>query len=274
VRYFKKVNKKVFGLKVYMGKTTGLLLIEETKERELIFKSWTSPLPIMVHVIGDEIKDAINLAKKYKKRLHICHVTGDQIEFIKEAKKEKVEITCEVTPHHLFLQKSDIKKLGPLGLMKPPLEDLKHQNLLWENLKSIDMIATDHAPHTLTEKKEKTPPFGVPGLETALPLMLNAVSEGKLSMDKLIDMMATSPRKIFKLPKQDNTFLLIDYKKVIDFSKMKLCTKCSWTPFAQMRGRGEIKKVVLRGKTVYEKGRFSQKPSGLVIRPKLSSGTN
>lgn len=267
--YFKNIYKKVFGLKLYMGKTTGPLLVDSAKEQELIFKSWPSPLPIMVHVNGEEVKDAITLAKKYKKRLHVCHVTGGQMKLIKNAKKERIEITCEVTPHHLFLQKNDLKKLGPLGLMKPPLEDFKNQRLLWENLESIDIIATDHAPHTLEEKKDKTPHYGVPGLETALPLMLNAVFEKKLSMNKLIDMMADKPRKIFHLPKQNNTYVIVDSARVYPIAKIKLQTKCNWTPFEKMQGRGEIKKVVLRGKTIYENSIFSKEPSGTVMYPQI-----
>lgn len=267
-QYFKKVYKKVFGLKIYMGKTTGPLLINNAEEQESIFKSWLSPLPIMVHVNGEEVQSAIALAKKYKRRLHICHVTGDQIVFIKKAKKE-IKITCEVTPHHLFLQANDVKKLGPLGMMKPPLENAKNQRLLWDNLSAIDMIATDHAPHTLAEKSSDTTHFGVPGLETSLPLMLEAVFEKKLSMEKLIDMMAAKPRQIFRLPQQEDTFVLVDDSKIYKIANIKLQTKCHWTPFGQLQGRGEIKKVVLRNETVYEDGLFLQEPSGHVVCPQI-----
>lgn len=268
--YFKDIYKTVFGLKVYMGKTTGPLLINNAQEQELIFKSWPSPLPIMVHVNGAEVKEAIGLAKKYEKKLHVCHVTGDQIEIIKKAKKDKVQITCEVTPHHLFLQENDVKKLGPLGMMKPPLENAKNQHLLWENLDTIDMVAADHAPHTLEEKNGEPTPFGVPGLETSLPLMLNAVFEKKLSLAKLTDMMAVKPREIFLLPSQNETYIMVDDAQVFSLAGIKLQTKCHWTPFGNLQGRGEVKEVVLRGETVYQNGEFKKEPSGLVMRPQIT----
>ncbi len=271
VKFFRNVYKKTFGLKVYMGKTTGPLLITDTKEKELIFKSWISPLPIMVHIGGEEIAEAIDLAKKYNKRLHICHTTGDQISFIKKAKKEGLKITCEVSPHHLFLDKRDLKKLGPLAMMKPPLEDGKNQQILWDNLNVIDMIATDHAPHTLTEKQDKNaPPFGVPGLETTLPLMMEAVSKKLITFEKFIEMTSYNPRKVFNIPHQSDTYVLVDISKTYKISDKKLFTKCNWTPFSKLNGRGEVVEVILRGKTVYKNGKFLGKPSGKIMLPEIA----
>ena len=269
VKDFKKVYKKTFGLKVYMNQTTGPLLIDNTIHRDFIFKSWQSPLPIMVHAEGETVEAAIKLAKKYKKALHVCHVTADQIRPIEKAKLADVKITCEVSPHHLFLTKIDVKKLGPLALMKPPLLDEKGRQKLWDNIAKIDMIATDHAPHTIEEKKSVTPPFGVPGLETTLPLMLNAVSKRWLTLERLIEMTSQNPRETFKLPTQNNTYILIDTKPVYEISNKNLFTKCAWTPFLGMEGRGKIKKVVIRGKTVFENGNFISKPQGRIIFPSI-----
>lgn len=267
-RYFKQISPKVFGLKVYMNQTTGPLLIENAADRELIFKSWPSPLPIMVHAEDETVDVAIELAKNYKKRLHICHVTTNQMPQIISAKKAGQNISCEVTPHHLFLNKDDLKTLGPLGLMKPPLLSKKDQEMLWVYLDNIDMISTDHAPHTLEEKYEKlSPKFGVPGLETTLPLMLSAVADGRISMEKLTDMLSLKPRKIFHLPEQPNTYILVDYQKTYPIKSLKLFTKCNWTPFKNLKGRGVIKKVVLRGKTVYQDGKFIGSPQGHVMTP-------
>ncbi|OGD94859.1 hypothetical protein A2697_01180 [Candidatus Curtissbacteria bacterium RIFCSPHIGHO2_01_FULL_41_44] len=267
-QYFTKIAKRVFGLKVYMNQTTGPLLIEKLKERELIFKSWQSPLPIMVHAQGVTVEVAIKLAQKYRKSIHVCHVTTDQMKSIEKAKKEGLKITSEVCPHHLFLNKEDVKRLGPLGIMKPPLLSKRDSCQLWENLDKIDMIATDHAPHTLTEKYDQvSPKFGVPGLETSLPLMLQAVACGRLTIERLIEMTTTNPRRIFKLPAQPKTFILIDFSKTYKISNKKLFTKCDWTPFAGLEGRGEIKKVVIRGKTVFQDGKFVGKPTGKVIYP-------
>jgi carbamoyl-phosphate synthase/aspartate carbamoyltransferase/dihydroorotase len=268
VVFFNLVKSKVFGLKLYLNKTTGPLLIENQSDRELIFKSWESDLPIMVHAMGETIEVAIKFAKKYRKRIHVCHVTTDQINTIKKAKKDKVEITSEVAPHHLFLNQNDLKKLGPLGFMQPPLMSKKDQEKIWDHLDFIDMIATDHAPHTLKEKiNSKQPPFGVPGLETTLPLMLSAVAKRLITQKRLIEMLSTNPKQIFKLPKQEKTFSIVDLTKKYKIQQKKLFTKCAWTPFRDLEGVGEIKQVFLTGAKVFEDGVFLGKPSGKIMTP-------
>lgn len=269
IREFSKIYKKVYGLKIYMNQTTGTLLVENPKEREQIFKFWNSKLPIMVHAEGQTVKSAITLAKKYKKNLHVCHVSYEQLDLIDRAKKEGLPITCEVCPHHLFLSKNDIKTLGPFGVMKPPLLSRSDQKKLWLNIDKIDMVSTDHAPHTIQEKRENPPKFGVPGLETTLPLMLNAVYEKKITLNKLIEMLSTNPAKIFHLPKQNDTYLVINPKEKYKISAKNFFTKNKWTPFEDMEGRGKIEKVVIRGKTVFKGGKFIGKPIGKVIYPKI-----
>src|SRR3990167_6601333 len=265
-RYFPKVYKKTFGLKIYMSQTTGPLLVNKLQEQDLIFKSWLSNLPTMVHAEDELVEVAIRLAKKYKRKIHICHMTANQLKAIKKARKEGLKITCEVCPHHLFLNRSDLKRLGPLGMMKPPLLSKSDQQKLWMNLSEIDMISTDHAPHTLEEKYDQSSPkFGVPGLETTLPLMLSAVSRKLIKLDRLVELLCINPRKIFKLPNQPKTYIIVDTGKKFKISDAKLFTKCHWTPFKGMDGRGKIKKVVLRGKTVFEDGKLIGKPRGVVI---------
>lgn len=267
-KYFNKIKKNVFGLKVYMNQTTGPLLVDAQKDLNLIFKSWQSDLPIMVHAQGETVETAIKLAKEYKRALHVCHVTSNQLSLIAKAKKEGIVISCEVCPHHLFLDSSDIKKLGPLAIMKPPLLTKKGQKKLWQNLDKIDIISTDHAPHTLEEKFDHlSPKYGVPGLETTLPLMLNAMSQGLISQERLIEMTSTAPRRIFHLPVQPNTYVEIDLSKEYKISNKNLFTKCAWTPFVGRKGRGIIKNVVLRGKSIFQDGEFQGKPSGKTISP-------
>ena len=270
-KYFKNIYHKAFGLKVYMNQTTGTLLVEKSKDRKNIFKTWTSVLPIMVHAMGKTLEDAIVLAYKYKKAIHVCHVTADQIIPIKKAKSKGLNITCEVCPHHLFLDKNIIKKIGNLGLMQPPLMEKQDQEKLWANIDQIDMISTDHAPHTLEEKYDQSSPkFGVPGLETALPLMLSAVDKGKLTLERLIEMMSTNPKKIFSLPDQPNTYIEVDLSKKYQISNKGLFTKCAWTPFEGMQAGGKVVKVVIRGKTVFENNIFKGNPLGKVIYPVLN----
>ena len=265
---FKQVASKICAIKIYMNLTTGSLLVDTQEDRELIFKLWTVDQPIIVHAEDEALEVAIKLAKKYHRRLHITHVLSSQIKLIENARSDKVDISCDVTPHHLFLNQNDIHRLGPLAIMKPSLLSKKDQQRLWDSLDKIDMISTDHGPHTLEEKFSLSgPPFGVPGLETTLPLMLFAVSNGLLSIDRLIEMTSLNPHRIFKLPPQPKTYVLVDASKTYTISDKNLFTKCGWTPFEGMEGRGIIKKAVLRGQTIFENGKFIGKPQGRIIRP-------
>ncbi len=268
VAHFNNIKSKVFGLKLYMNRTTGPLLVESQKEKELIFKSWQSQSPIMVHAMGETIEVAIKLAKKYKRKIHVCHVTTDQISTLKKAKKDGVEISTEVCPHHLFLNENDLKDLGPLGMMQPPLMNKKDQKKMWEHLDFIDMISTDHAPHTLEEKfGGESAPFGVPGLETTLPLMLSAAAKGLITKERLKKMLSTNPKKIFKLPKQEKTFVVVDITKKYKIGQKRLFSKCTWTPFKDLEGVGEIKQIFLRGEKIFENGQFVGKPIGQIMVP-------
>ena len=269
-KYFKNIYQKAFGLKIYMNQTTGPLLVDKFADQDLIFKSWSGKLPIMVHAQDETVEIAIKLAKKYKKRIHICHTTTNQLGSIQKARKEGALITCEVCPHHLLLSRDDLKRLGPFGIMKPSLLSKADQLKLWDNLDLIDVISTDHAPHTQEEKYDQSSPkFGVPGLETALPLMLSAVGKGLLTFERLIALMSTNPKKIFSLPVQPDTFVEVDLSKKYKLSNKGLFTKCGWTPFMGMVGRGRVKKVVIRGETVFLDGKFVGSPQGKVIYPNI-----
>ncbi len=267
---FDKVKNKVFGLKIYMSQTTGPLLVSEKKDRDLIFKFWNSALPIMVHARDEIVEEAIALAKKYRKRIHICHITYNQLGVIKKAKLSGLDITSEVCPHHLFLNTTDVKTLGNFGLMKPPLMSKRDQEKMWDHLAEIDVIATDHAPHTKEEKLDQSEPkYGVPGLETTIPLFFTAINNKMITLDRFIKMTSTNPRNIFKLPSQGNTYIIIDTSQTFQISDANLFTKSAWTPFVGINGGGKVKTVVIRGKTVFENGNFIGKPQGKVITPNV-----
>lgn len=268
IEYFKEVADKVFGLKVYMNQTTGDLLMEDDETLEKVFSAWSKNKPLMVHAEGETLQKAINLAKKFGNKLHVCHVSlKEEVEVIKAAKELGLGITCEVTCHHLFLTSEDAKRLGPFGIMKPPLASKEDQEALWEAIQdgTIDMIASDHAPHTKEEKLGEKVPFGVPGLETTLPLLLTAVSEGRLTMDRLIELTSSSPRKIFGILEQENTFVEVDLDSRYTITDKQLFTKCGWTPFAGMKVTGKVIKVVLRGKVVFD-GQNISGPYGQVLK--------
>jgi len=267
-KHFEKVKDQVFGLKVYMNHTTGTLLMEDPNELQFVFSNWPKEKPIIVHAEGQTLEKAIGLAGLNERRLHVAHLaTKEDLEMVRRAKEEGRPVTCEVTPHHLFLTQADADELGPFGLMKPSLKRESDRFALWKGLEAgvIDMIATDHAPHTIEDKKSENPPLGVPGLETALPLLLTAVAENKLTLEKVIELTSTNPRKIFALPIVPETYTEVDLKESYLISSSNLKTKCGWTPFNGMRVTGKVIKVVLRGKIVFNGENIIGMPSGKVV---------
>ena len=199
---FKKAEKISMGLKAFLSFSTGNLIIDHETFRK-VCKTWTTKLPILLHAEEDTIEEALEIIKQTGHRAHICHVSSkSELEQIISAKKNGIPVTCGVTPHHLFLNETALQKLGPFAKMKPLLKSQKNVDFLWEHLKDIDVIESDHAPHTKEEKVSSTPPFGVPGLETTLPLLLTAMHEGKLKKEDIIDKCYTKPKEIFHLPDQ------------------------------------------------------------------------
>jgi carbamoyl-phosphate synthase/aspartate carbamoyltransferase/dihydroorotase len=127
---------------------------------------------------------------------------------------------------------------------------------LWDNLDVIDCFASDHAPHTLAEKDGENPPPGFPGLETALPLLLTAVREGRLTSDQLIEKMHANPRRIFNLPEQPETWVEVDEDAEYEIRAADQLTRCGWTPFEGWQVRGRVRRVVLRGREAYRDGKI------------------
>jgi len=214
----KEVFHDVIALKIYMNETTGPLLIEDPYILDQHFKNWPDGKPICVHAEGETLITAITLAKKYNNHLHVCHVSqAMQVDLIQQAKNEGMNITAEVTPHHLLLTELDAIALGGFGRMKPPLETQEDQDALWRGIQLgiIDMVATDHAPHTREEKLSDSPPYGVPGLKTMLPLMFYvAIHEKRLSLEDVNKLTVLNPARIFKI-KNDyrNSSVTIDTKE-------------------------------------------------------------
>jgi carbamoyl-phosphate synthase/aspartate carbamoyltransferase/dihydroorotase len=150
--------------------------------------------------------------------------------------------------------------------MRPLLGTKSDVAALWEHINdTIDCVATDHAPHTLAEKASAIAPPGVPGLETSLPLLLTAVYHNRLTLDRLIELMATNPRRIYGLPEPPEAKVTVEMAPYT-ISNEGLQTKCGWTPFADMEVVGQVKQVVWRGEVVMENGRILAPPgSGTVL---------
>jgi carbamoyl-phosphate synthase/aspartate carbamoyltransferase/dihydroorotase len=255
-------------LKIYLNDTFGPLRVEDLPTLEACFERWPAGKLIAMHAEGQSVAVGIGLAAAYDRPVHFCHISRqEEIELIAKAKGRGLPVTCEVTPHHLFLTYADAHRLGPRGTMRPPLTEKRDRDALWAHINdTIDCIATDHAPHTETEKQSPDPPPGVPGLETSLPLMLTAVHQGRLTMDRLIELMATNPRHVFNLPSQPDTRVEVDPEATYTIADEMLHTKCGWTPFAGLTVHGRIQRVILRGETVYENGQVLARPgSGHLI---------
>jgi len=247
------------GLKVYLDQTFGPLRIRGLLALLTCFQRWNSPKPIAVHAEGESIAVVIGMAAALGQPVHLCHVSRrEEVLLIAHAKQRGLPITCEVTPHHLHLTEADLPRLGALGDMRPRLGSQADQEALWAHIDTtIDCVATDHAPHTLEEKRAGGGIPGVPGLETALPLMLTAVGEGRLTMERLVTLMARNPRRIFGLPDQPDTWIEVDPDSAHVISDAGLHTKCGWTPFVGMRVTGRVIRVHLRGLTAYRDGVIS-----------------
>jgi carbamoyl-phosphate synthase/aspartate carbamoyltransferase/dihydroorotase len=264
---FDKATPYAMGLKLYLDMTTGGFVIDENVVMS-IYKAWSSKQPILLHSEEDKVQTIVKAVKETGKKSHFCHVSSKhELEQIIAAKNEGLPITCGVCPHHLFLTEDDAKTLGPYGRMKPFLKTKTDVNYLWENIRYVDVIESDHAPHTHEEKDSETPPFGVPGLETTLPLLLLAAKEGRIDESDIERLCHDGPRNILGISEQPNTFVEVE-KGVFEISNDHLHTKCGWSPFNGWKVPGRVKSVILRGQTVYENDTVVAQPgSGTIITP-------
>lgn len=255
-------HPRVFGLKLYCNATTGTLLIEDEKALRHIFASWESEKPILVHAEDGKLALAIELAKRYKRRLHVCHVaSASDLQLVRQAKTKGLRISAGVCPHHLFLTKKDQNALGGYGVMQPSLGDERDREALWEGLldNTIDLVETDHAPHTREEKEQENPPFGVPGFETALGLLFKAVADKRIKEADVVRLLHDAPKSIFHIPEQKDTYIELDPDIPFTVGEDGYETKCGWSPFEKWELYGKVERVVLRGKTLLKGGHFIER---------------
>jgi carbamoyl-phosphate synthase / aspartate carbamoyltransferase / dihydroorotase len=261
----RRIVEKSAGLKMYLNQTFGTLRLDDMSLWMAHFRSmskWSQQMPIVVHAERQTMAAVIFLAQLFDKPIHIAHVSlKEEILLVKLAKEKGIKVTCEVTPHHLFLTENDIPHIG-IGKseVRPRLATHEDQKALWENLDIIDCFATDHAPHTLEEKESDQAPPGFPGLETALPLFLTAISEGRLSLEDLTARMLVNPRRIFHLPEQPETFIEIDMDTIYEVKGSDLLTRSAWSPFEGWKVKGRVSRVVLRGKEAFRDGKIMVSP--------------
>jgi len=287
VRTAAKLQNAV-GLKMYMGSSTGTLLVDRFEDQYAHLANYPTDRVVAVHAENEEAmryfekrgerrpplcatletSRAIQMARTLKRSLHICHLsTAQEIRMVREAKERGEPVTCEVTPHHLFLSTDVEQHLGSLGQMNPPLRSVEDVDALWDNLKYVDAIATDHAPHTLEEKNSDHPPSGVPGLETMLPLLLTAVHQKQLDWNDLVRLTSSGPATLFGLerkgrlaPGYDADIVLVDPDAQWTVKGEQLLTRCGWTPFEGWLAWGQVKQVYLRGQLAFAGGQVLVAP--------------
>jgi len=250
------------GLKLYLDQTYGPLRLDDMLLWKEHLQRWPKDWPVAAHAEGRSLAAVILLAALVGRAVHLCHVsTREEILIIRAAKERGLPVTCEVTPHHLFLSTEDLPRLpGGRGEVRPRLASPKDRQALWDNLEVIDCFASDHAPHTLAEKDSPNPPPGFPGLESSLPLLLTAVSEGRLQLEDVIARCVTHPRRIFRLPEQPDTWVEVDPEARYEIRAETMFSRCAWTPFEGMTVRGRVRRVVLRGQEAFRDGVVSAAP--------------
>jgi len=226
------------------------------------------------------IKRAVELARKSSVHLHVCHVSaGQSMSIIASAKDSGVNVTCEVTPHHLLLSISEVSLLGHIVLTTPPLRSEGDRKALWSSLErgTVDIIVTDHAPHALDEKEkdsvwEVAP--GFPGLETMAPLMLTQVNRGCLALSKFVQMTSRRPAEIFGIEKRGilregcfADFIVVDMKREWKIDSSRFYSKAKFSPFDGKTVKGKVIKTFVNGRLVMDEGEIVGKlGEGRIIR--------
>lgn len=226
------------------------------------------------------VKRLLNIASQTNVHVHFCHIsTENGLKTIVDGKKSGIPVTCEVTPHHLFLLTADLRQIGTPALTVPPIRGKRHHTALWNGLKNgwIDILASDHAPHTTAEKKAESVwdvKAGIPNLETTLPLLLTAVNRGQLSITSIVNLMSKKPAEIFGLKdkgclkegnRADLVVVDLDKKHKIDPSKFR--SKAKYSPFDGWNVKGKPVKTFVGGQLIMDEGEImAERGSGGIIR--------
>jgi dihydroorotase len=292
------------GIKIFMGSMHGALLVDQDEALERIFANGDRLIAVHAEdqdrirqrreqfagitdpAIHSQIQDnqaalqatqlALHLSKKYRRRLHILHLsTAEEAELLRQDKPAWV--TAEVTPQHLLLNTSAYETIGTLAQMNPPLRSPHDNQVLWQALHDgvIDFIATDHAPHTLEEKAKGYPntPSGMPGVETSLPLMLTQAMQGRCTVAQVANWMSTAVAKAYGIankgqiaPGYDADLVLVDLETYRPVQRQELMTKCGWSPFEGWELTGYPVVTIVGGQVVYEHGQLHTEVRGQPLR--------
>ena len=297
-----KRARRTPGIKIFIGSSTGDMLVDDQERLEEIFAETTLPItahcedeatvranraalkpPLSVHD-HSRIRDrraavtatrrAIDLARRHDHRFHVLHVsTAEEVEILA---RTRGPITAEACPHHLFLDTSDYARLGTLAQMNPSLKTEADRAALWRGLRegAIQVIATDHAPHTLEEKAAPYPdsPSGVPAVEVVLPLMLNEVNRGRCTLGDVAAWMCDGPARIWDIVGKgrieegfDADLVLVDMAARRAVRNAEQRTKCGWSPWDGTVLTGWPVRTWVGGRTVFANGRVERGAAGREI---------
>jgi len=226
----------------------------------------------------EAVRTIIDLARRAHSKTHISHLsTHRSLREISAARKKGVEVTCEVTPHHLLLDSTDANRKNGVALMVPPLRTYSDTRALWKaTLRGqIDIVASDHAPHSLEEKKARNVwnvKPGLPGLETTLPLLLTRVHRGEITLAALVRLLAENPARIFDLRGKgqleagmDGDLVLIDPKARFRIDPSKFYSKAHFSPFDGFRCVGRPVMTIVTGHVVYDREEIVEKNQGRIV---------
>ncbi|YBV98030.1 dihydroorotase [Phyllobacteriaceae bacterium JZ32] len=278
------------GIKVFMGSSTGDLLVEDdegvrsilrnTRRRAAFHSEDEFRLREREHlrvpgdpsshpVWRDEIaalsctERLVRIARETGARIHVLHIsTAEEIEFLKA---HKDVATCEATPHHLTLDAEDYKTLGNLIQMNPPVREARHRDGVWHGIDQgvVDVLGSDHAPHTLEEKEKPYPasPSGMTGVQTLVPIMLDHVNAGRLSIERFVDLTSHGPNRIFGMARKgrvavgyDADLTIVDQKRRETITHAQAGSRAGWTPYDGRTVTGWPVGTIVRGLKVMWEG--------------------
>jgi len=303
----KRVDKRtVSGIKIFMGSSTGNMLVDQQKTLEGIFQldhqlithcedeatikanlakakeQYGEDIPMRMHpVIRDEkacylsSKTAVDLAKKYNSRLHVFHIST-AIEtglFTNKIPLEKKRITSEVCVHHLWFDDSQYDTKGSLIKWNPAVKSAADRDGLWKALLDdrLDVLATDHAPHTLEEKQNPylSAPSGGPLVQHFLPAMMEKVHDGTLSIEKMVEKMCHNPAILFRVEERGfiregyhADLVLVEPNRPWSVNKENILSKCGWSPFEGTLFKSKITHTFVGGHLAYNEGKFDESKLG------------
>ncbi len=290
------------GIKVFAGSSTGDLLVEDDdgldaiisrlsrraafhSEDEIRLRARTSfqiPGDASSHPAWRDEEAArlctqrlLRMARKHGKRIHVLHIsTAEELPLL--AANRDIA-TVEVTAHHLTLSATDYARLGARMQMNPPVREARHRDALWAAIASglVDVLGSDHAPHTLEEKSKPYPqsPSGMTGVQTLVPIMLNHVNSGKLTLERFVDLTCHGPQRIFGIANKgriadgyDADFTIVDMKRTQTITNQWIESRSQWTPYDGVTVQGWPVGTIIRGRTVMWAGEIRQPAQGQPIR--------